>query len=153
MQVSRRARRGVRQSSQRRLRPAETMNIRRLGATFVGIVTLVSFVAGCASGGWTLYVYNNRESPVLVRFGTGGRTTTQQLTADQQGFVFDGKEQPVGATVDFIDPATCQVLATASDLPPKHALIVFGPETNVGVSMDDPGDQARVLLASSASCE
>ena len=120
--------------------------------TFVGI-TLVSFVAGCASSGWTLYVYNNRESPVLVRFETGERTTTQRVTADQQGFVFDGKEPPVDATVEFIDPTTCQVLATASDLPPKHALIVFGPETNVGVSMDDPGDQPRVLLPSSASCE
>jgi hypothetical protein len=116
------------------------------------LVTLTWVVAGCVSPGWTVYVYNNTSSPVLVRFAADDRTTVQPLAPDQQGFVFDGPRRPGRTTLEFLDPASCDVMASTSDMPRVHPMLVFSGDADIEPGVDDPGDQPRVLLSVTTDC-
>jgi hypothetical protein len=130
------------------------MNLPRIVFRSLACLTLIPFiVAACASPGWTLYVYNNQPTPVLARLTTDHDVTIRSMNSDQQGFVFDGAAKPAGATLDLLDPSSCAVLGTASQLAAQHALVVFLGADGIQVGVDDPGSQARDLLPEADICQ
>lgn len=133
-----------------------TSTLRRQLSTVRGVAVpflfAIATAAGCASPGWTVYAYNNSDASVLVRFTSDTGVTVQPLAPQQMGFVFDGASRPEHLTLEFLDPDTCDPLASLATLPRQHPQVVFSDDDHVGVSVDDPGDQDRVLLSVTTEC-
>jgi hypothetical protein len=89
-----------------------------------GILVAASVVAGCWHFDWVVYAVNDASVDVIVRVEYKGGMRDIVLPAAMQGIVIVLPDARPPAVVSLLDPATCEVRASA-DLPTQAAVAYF----------------------------
>ena len=103
----------------------------------------------------TIRAYSTAMNPVVVRVVVDGVATAWLLPGvDDVELVYIGDSVPDTASVEFLDPSTCQVLGVGTSIP-RNARVGFqfgDPGSEVTVVQDAPGSVSTVTLARFRDC-
>lgn len=113
------------------------MNLLRL----VLVVVVIAAISAACQTLWNITVYNNSTEPIGVRLLLDDDSQTWLFRPDQQDALAQARS-PRAATLELVDPATCEVLAREELPEGPGVVVVVGMDFSGGWYIDAGNDTA-----------